>query len=166
MADGMAFVIQGDGPAALGPSGGGLGYGADHVGGTGGLAQSVAIKFDLFNNAGEGSNSTGIFTDGRSPTVRDPSLSANFPDTSISLDGTGINLASTHPFTVTLGYDGNTLTETITDTVTNATKTLSYAVNIPLLIGSDVAYFGFTGGTGGLSTVSNIQSWSLQTALP
>jgi hypothetical protein len=166
MADGMAFVIQGAGATGLGPNGGGLGYGADHVGGTGGLPQSVAIKFDLFDNAGEGNNSTGIFTDGRSPTVRDPSLSPNLPDTSISLDGSGINLASTHPFRVTLGYDGTTLTETITDTVTNASKTLSYAVNIPALIGSDVAYFGFTGGTGGLSTVANVQSWSLQTALP
>src|SRR5262249_23187041 len=49
MADGMAFVIQGDGPAALGPTGGGLGYGSDHVGGGGGLPRSVAIKFDIFD---------------------------------------------------------------------------------------------------------------------
>src|SRR5262249_39059996 len=49
MADGFAFVMQGVGPAALGPAGGGLGYGSDHVGGAGGLPHSVAIKFDLFN---------------------------------------------------------------------------------------------------------------------
>src|SRR5262249_19068179 len=54
MADGLAFVIQGDGAAALGPPGGGLGYGSDTVGVGGGLPRSLAIKFDLFNNSGEG----------------------------------------------------------------------------------------------------------------
>jgi hypothetical protein len=166
MADGMAFVLQGVGPTALGPPGGGLGYGSDTVGAGGGLPHSVAIKFDVFDNAGEGFNSTGIFTGGRSPTVRDPSLSPDFPDTSISLNGTGIDLTSTHPFTVTLAYDGATLTETITDAVTNASKVLTFAVNIPALVGSDVAYVGFTGGTGGLTTVADVQSWTFQTLLP
>src|SRR5207248_7566185 len=129
MADGMAFVIQGDGPAALGPPGGGLGYGSDHIGGSLGLPHSMAIKFDIYDNSGEGINSTGIFTGGRSPTVRLPGLSPDLPDTSVSLDGTGINLSSGHPFTVTLSYDSATLIETITDTVTNASKTLSYSVN-------------------------------------
>src|SRR5439155_6105099 len=135
--------IEGVGPTALGPAGGGLGYGSDFVGGPTSLTRSVAIKFDLYDNSGEGTNSTGIFTGGRSPTVRQPGLSPDFPDTSISLDGTGINLASTDVFTVTLSYDGVTLTEIIRDTVTNASTTLTYDVNIPLLIGSDVAYVGF-----------------------
>src|SRR5262249_16713791 len=65
MADGMAFVIQGIGATALGPAGGGLGYGADFVGGGGTLRRSLAVKFDIFNNSGEGTNSTGIFTNGR-----------------------------------------------------------------------------------------------------
>ena len=58
-ADGMAFVIQNAGTTALGPMGGGLGYGAP---GTGGIPSSVAVKFDLYNNAGEGTNSTGLYT--------------------------------------------------------------------------------------------------------
>src|SRR5207249_2420728 len=87
MADGLAFVLQGDGPTALGPAGGGLGYGADFVGGGGGLPRSVAIKFDIYNNSGEGTDSTGIFTGGRSPTVREFGLGAGFPDTSVDLTG-------------------------------------------------------------------------------
>ena len=79
MADGMAFVIQGVGNKALGPGGGGLGYGSDTVGGGGGLPRSIAIKFDVFNNAGEGINSTGIFTGGRSPTIRQPGLTPVSP---------------------------------------------------------------------------------------
>jgi hypothetical protein len=166
MADGMAFVIQGVGPTALGPGGGGLGYGSDTVGGAIGIAKSVAIKFDIYNNAGEGINSTGIFTDGRSPTVRQPGLSSDFPDQSVNLDGSGINLASTHPFRVTLTYDGTTLTEQILDTVTSVRFTTSYVVNIPSLVGSNVAYAGFTGGTGGLTTVIDVQSWTMKSTLP
>ncbi len=166
MADGMAFVIQGDGPAALGPPGGGLGYGADTVGLGGGLPRSLALKFDIYNNSGEGINSTGIFTGGRSPTIRQPGLGAGFPDTSIDLTGTGIDLHSGHPFAVTLTYDGTTLTETIRDTVTNATFTATYVVNIAALVGSDVGYVGFTGGTGGLTAVQDLLSWTFQTTIP
>jgi hypothetical protein len=168
MADGMAFVIQGVGPTALNSSGGGggLGFGSDHVGGPIGTTPGLAIKFDLFNNSGEGTNSTGIFTDGRSPTLRQPGLGAGFPDTSIDLTSSGINLSSGDPFAVTLSYDGTTLTETIKDTVTNATFTTSYQVNIAGLLGSDVGYVGFTGATGGLSTVADVLNWTFQTTLP
>jgi hypothetical protein len=164
-ADGMAFVIQGVGPTALGPPGGGLGYGSDTVGVGGGLPRSLAIKFDLYSNAGEGIDSTGIFTNGRSPTIRQPGLAAGFADSSVDLTGTGIDLHSGHPFTVTLGYDGTTLSETIMDTVTKATFTTKYVVNIPGLVGSDVGYMGFTGGTGGLTAVQDILSWTVQTTL-
>ena len=66
---------------------------------------------------------------------------------------------------MTLGYDGATLTEMITDTVSNATFTTSYDINIPGIVGSDVGYVGFTGGTGGLSAVQDILSWTLQTTI-
>src|SRR5262249_8797415 len=89
-----------------------------------------------------------------------------FPDTSIDLTGTGIDLHSSHTFTVNLAYDGTTLTETITDTVTKATFTTTYEVNIAGLVGSDVGYMGFTGGTGGLTAVQDIFSWTIQTTLP
>ena len=58
-ADGFTFTIQGNSPTALGPGGGGLGYGPSHPGGTPGIGKSVAVKFDLYSNAGEGSDSTG-----------------------------------------------------------------------------------------------------------
>jgi hypothetical protein len=150
----------------LGFPGGGLGYGSDHVGGPLGLPRSLAIKFDIYNNSGEGINSTGIFTNGRSPTVRDPALGPGFPDASVDLTGTGIDLHSSDPFQVNLTYDGTTLTETITDTVTHATFTTSYVVNIPGLLGSDVGYMGFTGGTGGLTAVQDVTSWTINTTLP
>src|SRR5262249_61617893 len=89
------------------------------------------IKFDLYNNSGEGPNSTGIFTDGRSPTVRTPGLPAEFPDRSVDLRGTGIELQSQSVKRVELTYDGSKLTETITDEEDpSLTFTTSYAVDI------------------------------------
>jgi len=142
-ADGYTFTIQGNGPTALGPSGGGLGYG-----GTSGIPKSVAIKFDLYSNAGEGSDSTGEYTDGASPTVP-----------AIDLSTTGINLHSGDVFRVVMSYDGTTLHVTITDTNTNASASQAYTVNIPQVIGNNTGYVGFTGGTGGTTAVQNILTW-------
>jgi hypothetical protein len=160
-ADGMAFVIQASSPQALGFPGGGLGYGLDHPGGALGIPNSIAIKFDLFNNAGEGNNSTGIFFNGDSPTI--PSQPG---EASIDLTSSGIDLHSQDVFKVHLTYDGTTLIETIVDTSTGKTFTHSYAVNIPALIGGDVAYAGFTGGTGGLTTIADVQTWTYQFVEP
>ena len=155
LADGLTFTIQASpsGPAALGANGEGLGYE--------GIPNSVAIKFDLYNNAGEGDNSTGIFTDGRDPTVGQSGLGSQFPDMSVSMDGSGVSLQNNDPMQVTLSYNGSTLTESVQDTVTGATFTQTYSVNIASIIGSNTAYLGFTGSTGGLGTsVQNIQTWT------
>jgi hypothetical protein len=59
-----------------------------------------------------------------------------------------------------LVYDGTNLTMTLTDTVTKATVTEVFPVNIPSLIGSSTAYVGFTGGTGGATATQNVLSWT------
>ncbi|HKI36855.1 MAG TPA: hypothetical protein VKA46_33695 [Gemmataceae bacterium] len=168
MADGMAFVIQGNGPADLGSAGGGLGYGTDlfgaaRQGAANGLAilNSIAIKFDLYNNTGEGIDSTGLFVNG------DPPLTPSGPgDVLVDLSSTGIDLHSQDAFKVTLAYDGVTLTETIADTSTGDTFTTSYKVNIPALVGGSVACVGFTGATGGLSTIADVESWQYRFTSP
>jgi fibronectin type 3 domain-containing protein len=148
-ADGFTFTIQRAGVTALGASGGGLGYG-----GPGGIPNSVAIKFDLFNNAGEGNNSTGLYVNGAVPT------SAG----SIDLSGSGLNLHSGHVFGVAMSYDGAVLTVTITDTVTNASATQSYAVDIADVIGGPTAYVGFTAATGGQTATQKIVNWTYAAA--
>jgi hypothetical protein len=166
-ADGMAFVIQADSPHALGGAGGGLGYGSDTPGGPVFIPDSIAIKFDLFSNAGEGIDSTGLFTHGASPTI-----GVNPGDVSIDMTGTGIDLHSQHLFQVDLTYDGTTLTETIMDlNVTNPdgshpTFTHSYTLDIATLIGGNVGYAGFTGGTGGLTTIADVLTWTYQFTEP
>jgi fibronectin type 3 domain-containing protein len=157
-ADGFTFTLQDRGPTALGPTGGGLGYGPDTPGGTPGIPTSVAVKFDLYNNAGEGTDSTGEYTNGASPTTP-----------AIDLTSTGINLHSGDVFDVVAGYDGTTLNVTITDTSTKASATQSYTVNIPQVLGGSTGYVGFTGGTGGQTAIQNILTWTYSptaTSLP
>jgi hypothetical protein len=148
-ADGFAFVIQNTGTTALGPLGGGLGYGPDLPSGTSGIGKSVAVKFDLYSNDGEGNNSTGLYLNGASPTI---------PATTL---GGGVNLPSGDVFDVQLSYDGTTLTLTITDhNIPSDTFTTSWPVNIPSTVGNNTAYVGFTGGTGGLTATQDIISWT------
>jgi hypothetical protein len=149
-ADGMAFVIQNTTTAALGPLGGGLGYGPDTPGGTGGIPKSIAIKFDLYDNVGEGTDSTGIYINGASPTTP-----------AVDLTTTGINLHSGDVFHVHITYDGTNLVMTITDTSTNATFTQTWPINIPNTIGGTTAYVGFTGGDGGLTAIQDVLSWTM-----
>jgi lysophospholipase L1-like esterase len=147
-ADGFTFTLQGVGPHALGGYGGWLGYAP--APGTRGIPNSVAVKFDLYNNQGEGNDSTGLYQGGAVPTVLG----------SIDLSRTGINLHSGHGFDVGMAYDGTTLKVAITDMATNVTATQSYLVNIPAAIGSGTAYVGFTAGTGGLTATQEILNWS------
>lgn len=153
-ADGMTFTIQGVGPTAIGNAGGGLGYSTDTGGG--GIAKSLAIKFDIYQNAGDPSaNSTGVFTNGASPSGAG----------SIDLTGTGIDLHSGDVFRASIGYDGTNLTETITDTTTNASWSHTYTgINLTSLVGASTAYIGFTGGTGGLTATQDILSWTFTPA--
>ena len=155
-ADGMAFVIQANSPTVIGPLGGGLGYGPDTPTGVApSIGNSVAIKFDLYSNSGEGVNSTGLYTNGQSPTTP-----------FIDLTGSAIDLHSGHLFAVHLAYDGTTLTETITDTVTNGTFTHAYAIGIPATIGGNSAYVGFTAGTGGLTAIQEVATWTYASGGP
>jgi fibronectin type 3 domain-containing protein len=155
-ADGFTFTIQRVGATALGPAGGGLGYGPDHTGGTGGIASSVAVKFDLFSNQGEGVDSTGLYTNGAAPTNVG----------SIDLTPSGLDLHSGDVFQVNMTYDGTTLSVTIKDTVTGKSATQTYTISIPTTIGGSTAFVGFTGGTGGQTSTQDILTWTFSPNAP
>jgi Legume lectin domain len=147
-ADGFTFAIQNAGTTAIGSCGAGLAYGSSTCSSQPGIGSSVAVKFDLFQNSHEGNNSTGLYTDGATPT--DPSTTL----------GNGVSLHSGNIMKVHITYDGTTLTMTITDTVTNATFTTSWPINIPSTVGSGTAYAGFTGATGGQTSTQEIITWT------
>jgi hypothetical protein len=150
-ADGFTFVLQANGPDALGSAGGGLGYGLPAIGQPGAkIDNSIAVKFDLHNNEGEGASSTGLYLNGAAPTIP-----------SINLLPSGIDLHSGHVFHVVLVYDGSTLTLTIEDETTRATFSEPFRVNIPALLGGQTGYAGFTASTGLKTAVQSILNWQL-----
>ncbi len=142
-ADGFTFTIQNVGPGALGGRGGSLGY--EHIG------NSVAIKFDLYQNTGDPSNnSTGVFIDGVGPFG------------GIDLTGSGINLHSGDAMDGHITYNGTTLTLTITDLVTMATWSHPFTIDIPGTMGGSTAYVGFTGATGAGTSTQQILNWTFE----
>jgi hypothetical protein len=147
LADGITFTIQGVGPTALGGDNMYLGYG--------GIKNSVAIKFDINNNTHEGNDSTGMYLNGATPTVP-----------AIDLTATGINLHSGDYMNVHMTYDGQNLTMTITDAITLASWSHSWAVNIPAQIGASTGYVGFTGSTGGATASQKLTSWTYLAGSP
>jgi hypothetical protein len=148
--DGMTFTIQSAGPTALGAPGGGLGYGPDTVGGPGAkIPNSLAIKFDLFNNQGEGTNSTGVYMNGASPTIP-----------AIDLTPSGINLHSGAVFQAHITYDGSNLAMVLTQPgTTNSFSQTWTGLNLAAILGSSNGYIGFTAGTGGYSQIAEIISF-------
>jgi hypothetical protein len=143
VADGMTFTIQNDpkGIWALGGGGSGLGYQ--------GIQNSVALKFDIYNDAGEGTDSIGVYTDGAAPTMPATDLSSS-----------GVTLLSGDLMHAHLVYSGTTLTVTLTDTKTGASVVNQFTVNIPSIVGGTTAYVGFTGSTGSNTAVQQVTSWS------
>jgi hypothetical protein len=142
-ADGITFTLQNGSTAALGGAGGNLAYGLN-------TANSIAVKFDLYSNNGEGPDSTGLYLNGASPTTP-----------TVDMTGSGIDLHSGDVFRVHMTYDGTNLTMTITDASTAATFTQTWPVNIPSTVGANTAFAGFTGATGGYTANQNILSWTM-----
>jgi hypothetical protein len=149
-ADGFTFVLQANAPAALGQGLGGLGYQ--------GISNSVAVKFGSFQYPGDpSSSSTGLVVNGAAPRG--------------GVTTGSVLLNSQDPKRVDLTYDGTTLTETITDTLTNDSFSTSFVVDIPRVIGSDLAYAGFTASTGSPGAASfwqlqDVGSWTFTSQAP
>jgi hypothetical protein len=139
-ADGITFTIQSASPSAVGQPGGGLGYA--------GIPKSLAVKFDLYNNNGEGYDSTGHYLDGAYPST--PAL---------DMSAYGIHLHSGHVFAVHITYVGGVTMGTITDLATYQSYTASVPGDLTQVVG-DTAYVGFTGGTGVLTATQNILTWT------
>jgi hypothetical protein len=142
-ADGFTFTLQNSpaGLSAVGSGGGGLGYQ--------GLASSVAVKFDLFDNMGEGNDSTGFYTNGASPTIP-----------AVDMTVSGVNLHGTDILHANITYNGTILTLTLSDTVTGASFTTSTPINIPGIVGGPNAYAGFTAGASGVGATQSILNWT------
>lgn len=140
-ADGVMFCLQPGDPASLGVGGLSMGFK--------GIPRGFGLKFDIYNNAGEGESCTGIYFNGVDPTVP-----------AIDLAAAGIILRSGHPIDVVVTYDGRLLVVTMTDTMTGSSAKQEYPVDIPAIIGNQ-AHVGFTASTGDWTGTQIVTSWSV-----
>jgi outer membrane protein assembly factor BamB len=147
-ADGMIFILQGDGPTGLG----GWNNGRNGIAFTG-ISKSVGVKFDIY---GPDANSTGLCLDGVRPSA----------DTAVSLKGSKIDLKSGHVFRVDMTYDGEKLDVTITDTTTQASHKHSYEVDIPSHTNGPAAHVGFMASSGLLTAVHDVMNWTYTPIAP
>jgi hypothetical protein len=68
----------------------------------------------------------------------------------IPVNATGLQLTGANPINIRLDYDGSMIGAKLTDSVTGATESRYFQVgDISSIIGSETAFVGFTGGTGG-----------------
>ena len=141
-ADGFVFCLQSGSPTAKGANGEGIGYaGIDH---------SIAVKFDSWDNAGEGQDSTGLFDNGAVPTVP-----------AIDLAPYGIKLRDGNPIDVDITYDGSFMHVTETDVYTQGSAEQSYQVDVSKYTGAK-AYAGFTASTGSSTETAVLLGWTMK----
>jgi uncharacterized repeat protein (TIGR01451 family) len=186
-ADGIAFVVQNSGVTALGPDGCGIGFGESTSGcapPTGGIANSLAVEFNTYNNG------TGVDPSNNDVTIQNCGLTgANSVDQSCSIAvsdltklANPINMADGNVHTVTITYAPSTLSncgpeETSTcstiDVIldgndlfppTGANPVLFNLTSIGLANGNNcsncLAWVGFTAATGGGDDNQDILSWT------
>jgi len=147
-ADGISFCLQDDsrGASALGGGGGQLGVGGTAVSE---IAPSVELMMDIFGGSGYawGLNGTNF-----------PNAGANSPN----FAPTGnVLINSGDPINVSLLYDGGYLSLSMTDSVaTTSFATNLYVGSIPAVLGTNIAYVGFTGSYGGSTSMQTIADFS------
>ncbi len=137
-ADGITFCLQNTaaGTGAVGTGGGSLGYT--------GITNSLAIAIDQFNAQGYEYVTNG----------QDPATLGQYVETAPAVDPT-----NGHPINVSIDYQTNVISLSLTDAVTLATFVTNFAVG-PAPITGGAAFVGFTGGSGDLDSVQTISNFS------
>jgi hypothetical protein len=157
-ADGFTFIIQAATnqgfpvrTLAIGGGGGALGYT--------GINNSVALKFDIYNNL----NQTGLYINGEGISD-DPAFARN------RVVPAAFDINSGQPLHVTVSYDAvnKVLTQTIDDLNNPATApfTTTYNIDLAATIGSGSAFVGFTGATGGETARQEVLNFAFDPSAP
>lgn len=130
-ADGTTFCIQNDprGANAIGAAGGGLGVASSPA-----VTPSVELEFNIYSGNNLGGVGLSFNTNG-----------AVGPVTSTA----PVVLNSGDVINAVVTYMNGVARVALTDTSANATYTASASVNIPAVLGTNIAYVGFTGSDGG-----------------
>lgn len=144
--DGMAFVVQPNGADTLGQGGGGIGYG--------GIADSLAVEFDVFFNSEAGDppqDHVGIMSEGDQTSHLDVGT-PNFP-----LVGQKV-----HSW-VRYNADKKRVLVFVNDENKKPRKPLAATgFDLKEVVGARKARAGFTAGTGTTAIKGNVLRWTLE----
>jgi hypothetical protein len=145
-ADGYSFALQTTGPTALGGNG-------DNIG-ISGISPSWEMEFNIYSGT-RGGVGIAFDTNGLTGAVLGAGGVVGNPFSSTA----PVDISSGDPIEVNVEYLDDLLTVTLTDKSTAASYTTTQTVNLPAILGTNMAYIGLTGGTDGtyssLQTVSN-----------
>ncbi|MEU4688175.1 L-type lectin-domain containing protein [Actinoplanes sp. NPDC023714] len=145
-ADGIAFLAQAAGPRALGGWGGGLGYR--------GIAKSVAVEFDTYQNTPDpSSNHLAVVLGGN------PDRHAAIAESSIPLFG--------RPFHARIRYDAaaHTLKVYVKAKGSPEELLLDHRVDIARSAGATSGWVGFTAATGDVTARQDVYDWTVDAPL-
>ena len=184
-ADGIAFVIQNDTRKTgaigfIGGNGGALGYGdsdnnVDPSQGEG-IANSLAIEFDTYQNGWDlqNANHIAIQSCGTGPNTSHHNVACggNGPTTStlgfFPIDTPTFSAGVSHTVKITYTPPCSTCTLGTLQVALDAVTPVSVDVNLSTLLAlsSGNAYVGFTAATGGSFETQDIGSWTFQAQAP
>jgi len=140
-ADGITLAFQTEGTNAVGNNGGFLGY-------VGIKGPTAAYQINIYNGHTIGSNF----------------VTSNSSGSYLSTGQVSFNSGHTIRVQLSFNADLDSVTETLTDTETNATFSRTYTnVNLANLLGSK-AFIGFTGGDGGATSIQEVSEFEFSSA--
>ena len=157
-ADGITFVLAAT-PTGLGANGGGLGYQ--------GVAKTVAVEFDTYNNGptdGNSSNHVAIDTGGNLNVL---GLTNAYGISSCAFAGSSPHaaagcLSNGDLWTANVSYNGSNLSVKLFDPAEGSAFTaIQYPINLGSILGTNAAFVGFTGSTGGGWENQDVVNWQL-----
>ena len=146
--DGMTFVLQTEGPTALGSNGGNLGYANGSNGTVPGITPSVAVEFDDYDNSpyDMNDNHVAILTGG---IMNDQDPQTPYGVTNCQPTGGHGCMNNGDVWSVWIDYDGANLNVALADdSVRRPANLISYPIDIASLLGPGPVYVGFTAGCG------------------
>ena len=140
--DGLAFVIQTN-KTSLGSGGGSLGYS--------GITNSIAVEFDTHANMGDiNGNHVGLDLNGSLNSVAQTPVATRMNNGNI--------------WNVWIDYNGlsNLLEVRLSETNQRpSTSVLNYTLDLPTILNSSNAFFGFSSGQGTATGLHDIIDWDL-----
>lgn len=165
-ADGLAFVIQNASLSALGGAGGAVGYATNPFGGSSGIANSLAIVFDTFDNNGAGFVQSGT---ANVIEVQSKGLLPNAPTADANL---GVSAPQSAGFATGDIRTGRIIYIPGTGIQVFYQNLASPVLTVPVTLSSQIAlsgiqsWVGFTSATGGTPQRHELVSWSFEGAVP